>query len=120
MERWYMFHMTSLLTGDFIRKKQMIQMKTYTKDFNQFYINENQDLDHMKKESIGDAFAELIKMLHRCVLHAEKVNAMTYDLEDPTSVMLDDRVVGEKLKQVWAALTTGDARDTSKLDEIFK
>lgn len=93
-------------------------MKTYMKDFNQFSVNEGNDF--MRVEAAEDQFNELISMLQRCVLQAEMVNDMAYALEDPADLKSDVREVGSKLKQVWAALTTGSARDTSSLHEIFK
>jgi len=96
-------------------------MKTYMKDFNQFSLNEDSRMQIPGKVAVvEDEFNELVKMLHRCVLQAEMVNDMVYSLEEPGDVTSDVRDVGNKLKQVWAALTTGNARDTSSLHEIFK
>lgn len=101
-------------------------MKTYMKDFNEFSMNENSGMkrplgnDWMKAEVIEDEFNELVKMLQRCVLQAEMINDMVYSLEEPGDVKSDVRDVGSKLKQVWAALTTGNPSDTSSLREIFK
>jgi len=98
-------------------------MKTYTKDFKGFDLNENSTMGRVpahKAEMVDEEMDELIKMLHGCVLQAKMVNNMEYELEEPGDIMTDSRNVAEKLKQVWAALTTGDERDTSSLDEIFK
>lgn len=93
-------------------------MKTYTKDFKAFGINEN-SMFH-GTEMVDEEMDELMAMLHRCVLQARRVNDMMYELEEPGDIMSDSRDAAEKLKQIWSALTTGDPRDASTLGEIFK
>lgn len=97
-------------------------MKKYTKDFTGFDLNENfgMAMTGRKVEAVKEEMSELMSMLHRCVLQAKMVNGMMYELEEPADVMADSRDVAEKLKQIWSALITGDPRDTSALDEIFK
>lgn len=97
-------------------------MKKYTKDFTGFDLNENSRMavPGLKAEAIEEEIKDLMAMLHRCALQAKMVNEMMYELEEPAAVMADSRNVAEKLKQIWSAFVTGDPRDTSALDEIFK
>lgn len=71
---------------------------------------------------IQHAEKELILQLRMAIKAAQRLNRahQGYDWDGNIECNVDDRVVGELLKQVYSGYTTGDEYDATRRDEIFK